>query len=54
MVVDNINNPLEVKIYNEKQMLSKTVAMPGQINGYEYEIRETIECIKKAKRSVPP
>lgn len=53
MVVDNINNPLEVKIYNEKQMLSKTVAMPAQINGYEYEIRETIECIKKGEKECP-
>ena len=53
MVVDNINNPLEVKIYNEKQMLSKAVAMPEQINGYEYEIRETIECIKKGEKECP-
>ena len=53
MVVDNINNPVEVKIYNEKQMLSKTVAMPAQINGYEYEIRETIECMKKGEKECP-
>ncbi|MDE5596948.1 MAG: Gfo/Idh/MocA family oxidoreductase, partial [Lachnospiraceae bacterium] len=53
MVVDNINNPLEVKIYNEKQMLSKTITMPEQINGYEYEIRETIECMKKGEKECP-
>ena len=53
MVVDNINNPLEVKIYDEKQKLVKTVAMPEQINGYEYEIRETIECMKKGEKECP-
>lgn len=53
MVVDNINNPLEVKIYNEERKLVKTVAMPEQINGYEYEIRETIECMKKGEKECP-
>ncbi len=53
MVVDNINNPLEVKIYDDKQKLVKTVAMPEQINGYEYEIRETIECMKKGEKECP-
>ena len=53
MVVDNINNPLEVKIYDEKRKLVKTVAMPEQINGYEYEIRETIECMKKGEKECP-
>lgn len=53
MVVDNVNNPLEVKIYNKKRELLKTVSMPEQINGYEYEIRETIECIKKGEKECP-
>lgn len=53
MVVDNINNPLEVKIYNEKRELCRTVSMPEQINGYEYEILETIDCIRNGKRECP-
>ncbi len=53
MVVDNINNPLEVKIYNEKRELCRTVSMPKQINGYEYEILETIDCIRNGKRECP-
>lgn len=53
MVVDNINNPLEVKIYDENRKLVKTAAMPAQINGYEYEIRETIECMKKGEKECP-
>lgn len=53
MVVDNINDPLEVKIYNEKRELCRTVSMPEQINGYEYEILETIDCIRKGQRECP-
>lgn len=53
MAVDNINNPLEVRIYNEKRQLCRTVSMPEQINGYEYEILETIDCIRNGKRECP-
>ena len=53
MSVDNINNPLEVRIYNEKRQLCRTVSMPEQINGYEYEILETIDCIRNGKRECP-
>lgn len=50
MTVDNVNNPLEINIYNEDRNLVKTIHMPEQISGYEYEILETIECIKKGKK----
>ena len=53
MVVENINDPLEVKIYDQKRALCKTVPMPEQINGYEYEILETIDCIQNGKRECP-
>lgn len=53
MAVDNINNPSEIKLYNEEHELYKTISMPEQINGYEYEILETIDCIKKGKRECP-
>lgn len=53
MVVDNINNPLEVKIYNKERALVETISMPEQISGYEYEIRETIECIRQGVMECP-
>lgn len=53
MVVDNINNPLEVKIYDQDRELCKTVQMPEQINGYEYQILETIACIRKGEKECP-
>lgn len=53
MVVENINDPQEVKIYDEERKLCRTIPMPEQINGYEYEILETIDCIQKGKRECP-
>ena len=53
MVVDNVNNPLEVKVYNQSRELIQTVSMPKQINGYEYEIQEIIECIRKGEKECP-
>lgn len=56
IVVDNINNPLRADIYNEDHELVRTIDMPEQISGYEYEILETIECIQKGRlecRSMP-
>lgn len=53
MVVDNVNNPLKVDIYNQDRKLVQTVSMPEQISGYEYEIRETIECIQRGEKECP-
>lgn len=53
MVIDNVNNPLEVNIYNKNRELVETVQMPEQISGYEYEIRETIDCIRQGLTECP-
>ena len=53
MVVENVNNPQEVKVYNQSRELIQTVSMPKQISGYEYEIQETIECIQKGEKECP-
>lgn len=53
MVVDNINNPLEIRIYNKEHKLEKTIPMPEQINGYEYEIQEAAACIRKGELQCP-
>lgn len=43
--VDNINNPLLVRIYDQSYKPIKTIEMPKQINGYEYEVREVRDAI---------
>lgn len=53
LVIDNINNPLEIKRYDKNRELVETVKMPEQISGYEYEIRETIDCIRKSFTECP-
>ena len=44
MVVENINNPSEINVYDINDKLIKHVDVPEQITGYEYEV----EACKKA------
>lgn len=53
MAVENINNPESIKIYDTDRNLIREIKVPEQISGYEYEIRETISCIKKGKLECP-
>ncbi len=56
MVVENINNPAEINIYDNSDKLIKHIDVPKQISGYEYEFLESIECIEKGcirSRSMP-
>lgn len=53
MIVENINNPEAVKIYDTDGNLIREIVMPEQITGYEYEIKETISCIKDGKLECP-
>lgn len=47
LVVENINNPQAIRIYDSDDQLIKEYEVPEQITGYEYEIRECIEQIRK-------
>ena len=53
MVVENINNPEAIKIYDKDRNLVREIKVPDQISGYEYEIMETISCIKEGKLECP-
>lgn len=53
MVVDNINNPIGIKVYNKDRELVKNLPVPEKISGYEYEIMETIDCIKNHRLECP-
>ena len=45
IVVENINNPSSVAIYDDNDKLLSYQAVPTQINGYEYEFQEAAACI---------
>lgn len=46
MIVENINNPQSVSIYDLTDALVRRVQVPQQISGYEYEIREAMARIR--------
>ena len=47
MVVENINNPQSISVFDQEDCLVKRIDVPEQISGYEYEFIESIEQIKK-------
>ena len=49
IVVENINNPQLISVYDLNDQLIKQVEIPEQISGYEYEFAEAMECIRKGQ-----
>lgn len=45
MVVENINNPQSISVYDVEDRLVKKVEIPKQISGYEYQFEECMERI---------
>ena len=45
LVVDNINNPGEVKVYSKDHQLLQTYTAEGRITGYEYEVFACEEAV---------
>ena len=49
IVVENINNPQSVSVYDSGDHLLQHHEVPGQISGYEYEFQEAVRCIREGK-----
>ena len=49
IVVENINNPQSISVYDENDNLLEHHEVPQQISGYEYEFREAVRCIREGK-----
>lgn len=49
MIVDNINNPLRISIYDTEDNLIREVGVPEQISGYEYQALECAKMLKEGK-----
>ena len=45
-MLDIINNPRSIALYDTEDRLLKQMDVPEQISGYEYEVRECIEAIR--------
>ena len=49
VIADNINNPLRFDIYRRGAELVRSVQVPQQITGFEYQVRACIEAIRAGK-----
>jgi predicted dehydrogenase len=49
IIVENINNPQAVSVYDANDNLIKFIAVPEQITGYEYQFAESAKCIKEGR-----
>lgn len=53
VVVENINNPQSISVYDAKYQLMQRQECPRQLTGYEYEVMETVSCILDGKLECP-
>ncbi len=49
IVVENINNPQNISVFDDNDVLLKSCEVPKQISGYEYEFAESVKCIKEGR-----
>ena len=52
-IVENINNPQSISVYDAKYQLVKRYPCPAQLTGYEYEVMETAACIEAGDLECP-
>ncbi len=46
IIVENINNPQSISVYDAGDNLLQYIPVPEQINGYEYQFAEAADCIE--------
>lgn len=49
IVIENINNPESISVYDTEDRLLAHYDVPEQVNGYEYEFMEAVRCISEGK-----
>jgi predicted dehydrogenase len=49
LVVENINNPQSVSVYDSNDRLLAFYPVPEQVNGYEYEFQECARLLAEGK-----
>ena len=53
MEIQNINNPEEIRVYDEDHRLTAIHPVPEQITGYEYEVLSCADAIASHKLECP-
>ena len=49
LVVENINNPQSISVYDVQDQLVQKIEVPQQISGYEYQFMECVRCLESGK-----
>lgn len=49
IIVENINNPNAIRVFDIEDRLIKVVEIPKQITGYEYEVYECKKCLEEGR-----
>ncbi len=47
--VENINNPQRLRVFDPSYQLIREMPCPKQLTGYEYEVKEAVECIRDGR-----
>ena len=50
MVIENINNPQSISVFDTNDNLVERYDVPAQISGYEYQFLEAERCIRAGRR----
>lgn len=45
IIVENINNPQSISVYDTDENLIRRIEVPHQISGYEYQVMECARCL---------
>lgn len=53
IIVENINNFEEIKVYNTERELIAAYPCPPQITGYEYQVEACVEAIRSGQSQCP-
>ncbi len=53
IMIENINNPQAIRVYDEQYQLLEETLCPEQVTGYEYEVMEAARCIEEGKIECP-
>lgn len=53
IVVENINNPQGIQVFDVNRQCIKFIPCPKQLTGYEYEVLEVVNCIKEGRLECP-
>ena len=56
IIIENINNPQSISVYDTDEHLIRRIDVPAQISGYEYQVMECASCLahrQTESRSMP-